>query len=93
MNNKLTQFSTKSPPSTRQWVLKSVSPEQLITVANVIDAAKIHKRVGAHKSKYHDAKTISLGLGDTAQRVPKVISSSMAKGLQGAQDWAWKKKT
>ncbi|GJX61515.1 zinc finger, CCHC-type containing protein [Tanacetum coccineum] len=83
-----------------QWVLKSVSPEQLITVANVIDAAKvliiiqmrlryissadlqIHKRVGAHKSKYHDAKTISLGLGDTAQRGDVGIPRSSRLGME-----------
>ncbi|GKD54776.1 LL-diaminopimelate aminotransferase, chloroplastic [Tanacetum coccineum] len=60
---------------------------------NILNFKQIHKRVGAHKLRYPDAKMIGLGLGDTAQRIPKVISSSMAKGLQGAQDWAWKKKT
>ncbi|GJX34173.1 LL-diaminopimelate aminotransferase, chloroplastic [Tanacetum coccineum] len=40
---------------------------------------EIRKRVGAHKSKYPDAKLISLGLGDTTQPIPEVISSAMAK--------------
>ncbi|GJV72307.1 LL-diaminopimelate aminotransferase, chloroplastic [Tanacetum coccineum] len=40
---------------------------------------EIRKRVGVHKSKYTDAKIISLGLGDTTQPIPEVISSAMAK--------------
>ncbi|GJW76699.1 hypothetical protein Tco_0561839 [Tanacetum coccineum] len=68
--------------------------EKPVTVAVIVDGVapnrctlryisstelQIWKRVGAHKLKYPDAKMISLGLGDTAQPIPKVFSSSMAK--------------
>ncbi|GKG35715.1 hypothetical protein Tco_0440869, partial [Tanacetum coccineum] len=38
-----------------------------------------NKLRSAHKLRYPDAKMISLRLGDIAQPIPKVISSSMAK--------------
>ena len=40
---------------------------------------KIIRRSNAHLLKYPDAKVISLGIGDTTEPIPEVISSAMAK--------------
>ncbi|KAL5729722.1 LL-diaminopimelate aminotransferase [Ranunculus cassubicifolius] len=40
---------------------------------------EIARRRAAHMLKYPDAKVISLGIGDTTEPIPEVISSAMAK--------------
>ena len=40
---------------------------------------QIARRRAAHLQKYPDAKVISLGIGDTTEPIPEVITSAMAK--------------
>ncbi|XP_022986498.1 LL-diaminopimelate aminotransferase, chloroplastic-like [Cucurbita maxima] len=40
---------------------------------------EIARRRNAHLQKYPDAKVISLGIGDTTEPIPEVITSAMAK--------------
>lgn len=40
---------------------------------------KIARRRNAHLQKYPDSKVISLGIGDTTEPIPEVITSAMAK--------------
>ncbi|XP_028779081.1 LL-diaminopimelate aminotransferase, chloroplastic [Neltuma alba] len=40
---------------------------------------EIARRRAAHLQKYPDAKVISLGIGDTTEPIPEVITSAMAK--------------
>ncbi|KAL2512019.1 LL-diaminopimelate aminotransferase [Abeliophyllum distichum] len=42
---------------------------------------EIAKRRAAHMLKYPNAQVISLGIGDTAEPIPEVITSAMAKVL------------
>lgn len=40
---------------------------------------EIHRRKLAHLEKYPDAQVISLGIGDTTEPIPEVITSAMAE--------------
>lgn len=40
---------------------------------------EVGRRRNAHKSKYPDAQVISLGIGDTTEPIPEVITTAMAK--------------
>lgn len=40
---------------------------------------QIARRRAAHMLKYPDAQVISLGIGDTTEPIPDVITSAMAK--------------
>lgn len=40
---------------------------------------QIARRRSAHLLKYPDAQVISLGIGDTTEPIPEVITSAMAK--------------
>ena len=40
---------------------------------------QIGRRKAAHMLKYPDAQVISLGIGDTTEPIPEVITSAMAK--------------
>lgn len=40
---------------------------------------QIARRRAAHLQKYPDAQVISLGIGDTTEPIPEVITSAMAK--------------
>lgn len=42
---------------------------------------KIARRKAAHMLRYPDAQVISLGIGDTTEPIPEVITSAMAKVL------------
>ncbi|KNA19584.1 hypothetical protein SOVF_059820 isoform B [Spinacia oleracea] len=42
---------------------------------------EIGRRRNAHMLKYPDAKVISLGIGDTTEPIPDIITSAMAKGV------------
>ncbi|CAI0469074.1 unnamed protein product [Linum tenue] len=43
---------------------------------------EVARRRNAHKEKYPDAQVISLGIGDTTEPIPDVITSSMSKKCQ-----------
>ncbi|XP_050209514.1 LL-diaminopimelate aminotransferase, chloroplastic isoform X2 [Mercurialis annua] len=43
---------------------------------------EIARRRNAHLAKYPDSKVISLGIGDTTEPIPEVITSAMAKRSQ-----------
>ncbi|KAG8645742.1 LL-diaminopimelate aminotransferase, chloroplastic isoform X1 [Manihot esculenta] len=43
---------------------------------------EIARRRNAHLEKYPDSKVISLGIGDTTEPIPEVITSAMAKRAQ-----------
>ncbi|URE18471.1 Aminotransferase class I and II [Musa troglodytarum] len=45
---------------------------------------EIARRRAAHISKYPDAQVISLGIGDTTEPIPEVITSAMAMKLRAA---------
>lgn len=40
---------------------------------------QIARRRGIHMQKYPDAQVISLGIGDTTEPIPEVITSAMAQ--------------
>ncbi|CAI0448632.1 unnamed protein product [Linum tenue] len=42
---------------------------------------EVARRRNAHKEKYPDAQVISLGIGDTTEPIPDVITSSMSKHI------------
>lgn len=42
-------------------------------------ANQIARRRNAHMSKYPDAQVISLGIGDTTEPIPEVISTAMSE--------------
>lgn len=44
---------------------------------------EIARRRGVHLTKYPDAQVISLGIGDTTEPIPDVITSAMAERAQG----------
>ncbi|KAL2935083.1 LL-diaminopimelate aminotransferase chloroplastic [Bienertia sinuspersici] len=44
---------------------------------------EVARRRAAHLAKYPDAKVISLGIGDTTEPIPEIISSAMAKRAHG----------
>jgi aspartate/methionine/tyrosine aminotransferase len=46
-------------------------------------ALQIARRRRAHQEQHPDAKIISLGIGDTTEPLPKVISDAMAKAANG----------
>ncbi|PKI51208.1 hypothetical protein CRG98_028415, partial [Punica granatum] len=44
---------------------------------------EVARRRNAHLAKYPDAKVISLGIGDTTEPIPEVITSAMSKRSYG----------
>lgn len=50
---------------------------------------KIGRRKVAHMQKYPDAQVISLGIGDTTEPIPEVITSAMATVLIFLNDFAY----
>lgn len=42
---------------------------------------QITRRQMEHKERYPDAKIISLGIGDTTEPIPEIITSKMAEVL------------
>lgn len=48
-----------------------------------MDSNQIGMRQFAHMQKYPEAKLISLGIGDTTQPIPDVVTSAMAEVTSG----------
>lgn len=44
-----------------------------------VSELQIGRRKAAHMQKYPDGQVISLGIGDTTEPIPEVITSAMAK--------------
>ncbi|KAJ0960886.1 hypothetical protein J5N97_001236 [Dioscorea zingiberensis] len=81
------------PPRSRTWVLKCVAAPPNSETAHKTKVSRnenmaklqagylfpeIARRRSAHLLKYPDAKVISLGIGDTTEPIPDVITSAMA---------------
>lgn len=50
-----------------------------MTILSLGKCKQIARRRSAHLLKYPDAQIISLGIGDTTEPIPEVITSAMAK--------------
>lgn len=50
-----------------------------MTLLSLGKCKQIARRRSAHLLKYPDAQIISLGIGDTTEPIPEVITSAMAK--------------
>jgi aspartate/methionine/tyrosine aminotransferase len=51
----------------------------LLSLIFLCGCKQIARRRSAHLLKYPDAQVISLGIGDTTEPIPEVITSAMAK--------------
>ncbi|KAI4993044.1 hypothetical protein ZWY2020_007357 [Hordeum vulgare] len=66
----------KKGPASRTSVLRNPNMEKL---QNSYLFAEISMRREAHQKKYPEAKVISLGIGDTTQPIPSIVTSAMAE--------------
>lgn len=66
----------KRGPASRTSVRRNPNMERL---QNGYLFPEISMRREAHEKKYPDAKVISLGIGDTTQPIPSIVTSAMAE--------------